>query len=237
VTHPAAPPELHLPDLPEVSVSLPHPVAPQRAAGVVKLSWGYRLQLLLSSYLPLLLMALLAASTWWLVKNTPAPDAPVGSAAPRSEPDYQMSGFAITRFAKDGQIRARIEGDTLRHFPDVDRIEIDTVRLQSQGASGRSTRATARQALANGDASEVQLLGGARVQVDSPGSAPLVLESEFLHAWQATEKLASHLPVRVQRGGNEVRAGGFTADLLNQRIELRPPVRMSWLPRGAAPKP
>jgi lipopolysaccharide export system protein LptC len=62
-----------------------------------------------------------------------------------------------------------------------------------------------------------------------------LLESEFLQAWQVTERVASHLPVRVQWGDNEVRAGGFQADLLNQRIELRPPVRMSFQPRTKAP--
>src|SRR5262245_34750675 len=68
VIHAAAPPELHLPDLPEVEVSL-------GAAPPVKPRAGLRMRLreLLGAYLPLLLMALLALGTWWLVKNTPRP--------------------------------------------------------------------------------------------------------------------------------------------------------------------
>ena len=88
-----APPELHLPDLPEIAVqlSLPGSAAPAEPPAAAHthgptagqparpaVAWGYRLRQGLSSYLPLLLMALLAASTWWLVKNTPQGD---GSAA------------------------------------------------------------------------------------------------------------------------------------------------------------
>jgi lipopolysaccharide export system protein LptC len=42
--------------------------APRRA-----MPWHLRLREALSSYLPLLLMALLALATWWLVKNSPRP--------------------------------------------------------------------------------------------------------------------------------------------------------------------
>ena len=58
--------ELHLPDLPEVPISLGAMVgkAPRQSIAT-------RLHEGLSSYLPLLLMALLALGSWWLVKNTP----------------------------------------------------------------------------------------------------------------------------------------------------------------------
>ena len=62
--------ELHLPDLPEVPLSL-GPAGPPPAPVARALPWHLRLRDLLSAYLPLLLMALLALSTWWLVKNTP----------------------------------------------------------------------------------------------------------------------------------------------------------------------
>ena len=70
-------PELHLPDLPEVSVQLGLPALSASAAAVAgqparaPQAWSYRLLQGLSSYLPLLLMALLAVGTWWLVRNTP----------------------------------------------------------------------------------------------------------------------------------------------------------------------
>ena len=63
--------ELHLPDLPEVPISLgPAADAPPRAPT----PWHLRLRDALSSYLPLLLMTLLALATWWLVQNSPRPE-------------------------------------------------------------------------------------------------------------------------------------------------------------------
>ena len=57
----------------------PPPTGPRRRAQPLMA----RLQSLLASYVPLLLMALLAAFTWWLIKNTPQLEAP-GSAPRRA---------------------------------------------------------------------------------------------------------------------------------------------------------
>ena len=141
-SHPA--PELHLPDLPEVSLG-PVSLGPGSAQG--RRPWAARWRDGLSSYLPLLLMALLASSTWWLVKHTPGIEGPATAKPVRSDPDYTMRGFKLTRFAPDGRFAVRIEGEVLRHYPDTDRLEIDGVRIESVSPDGRITRATARRAL------------------------------------------------------------------------------------------
>ena len=52
--------------------------------------WHWRLRQTISAYLPLLLMAMLALGTWWLVQNTPSPELPREVAAARHEPDYKI---------------------------------------------------------------------------------------------------------------------------------------------------
>ncbi len=236
-------PELHLPDLPEVSVQLGLPTLagtePPAAGRPARpaLPWRYRLQQALSSYLPLMLMALLAAGTWWLVRNTPQAPGARPDAPPRQTPDYTMTGFAITRFAPDGQVSLRIAGDTLRHFPATDRLEIDGVRIQATGPDGRSTNATARHALANGDGSEIQLLGGAQVVSQLPGGETLEVQGEFLHAFLRFERLRSHLPVQVRHGGTLARAGGLDYDNLQRQLTLNGPVRATVAPGGRARPP
>jgi len=223
--------ELHLPDLPEIPVAL----GPLRGRGAQRLPtpWHVRLRDALSSYLPLLLMALLALSTWWLVKNTPrAPGAPE-SAAVRQDPDYTMNQFALQRFGADGRLKLRVDGERMRHFPDTDRIEIDAARLQAWAPDGRITRANARRALSNGDGSEVQLMGGATVTSSGPVGEPIEFRGEFLHAFLATERLSSHLPVQVLRGGSDLRAAGFDYDHLSGKLDLLGPMRMVFPPRAA----
>jgi lipopolysaccharide export system protein LptC len=185
----------------------------------------------LSAYLPLLLMALLAMATWWLVKNTPHPDDAPAEKAVRHEPDYTMQRFTLQRFGNDGRLLVQVEGEQLRHYPDTDTLEIDTVRIQSFSPDGAVTHATARRALTNGDASEVQLLGGAQVQRSGGKRAEKIeFEGEFLHAFLRTEQVRSHLPVLVRQGGSELRAGGMDYDNQTQVAQLKGPVRARFTP-------
>ena len=228
-----APPELHLPDLPEVEVSLGAPT-PQLERRRRRRGLRLRWRELLGAYLPLVLMALLALGTWWLVKNTPRPSAGEDSAGVRSDPDYEMRDFAITRFAPDGRATVRLEGARLRHYPDTDRIEIETARIHARTPDGRVTQGQAARALANGDASEWQLSGGARVTAQTRTGPPLEIEGEFLHVFVNTERVRSHLPVRMRQGDDEIHAGGIDVDNLAQRVQLNPPVRSVFSPRTTA---
>jgi lipopolysaccharide export system protein LptC len=215
--------ELHLPDLPEVPISLgPVAGAPARPA----VPWHLRLRDGLSSYLPLLLLALLALATWWLAKNSPRGVAAPAERPLSTEPDYTMNQFALERFDAAGRLKLRIEGASLRHIPATDRIEIDEVQISAYAPDGSVTLAHARRALGNGDGSELQLLGGA--EVTSPGAAggDLVMRSEFLHAFTALERIKSHLPVLVRQGGTEMTAAGLDYDHGARLLELKGPLRI-----------
>jgi lipopolysaccharide export system protein LptC len=228
--------ELHLPDLPEVPISL----GPVRGATPrPELPWHLRLRDALSSYLPLLLMALLALATWWLAKHAPrAPGAPTQRTV-SAEPDYTMNEFALERFAADGRLKIRIEGARMRHYPDTDRIEIDDVEIHAYAEDGRVSHARARRALGNGDGSEIQLLGGA--EVSSPGAegGDVVIRGEFLHAFTVLERVRSHLPVMVRQGASEMTAAGLEYDHATGRLELKGPLRAELAApaaRKAAPR-
>jgi len=207
---------------------LPAPAAGPGAPA--RVPWGWRLRELVTGYLPLLLMLLLALATWWLVKNTPRLEEARGPVIPRHVPDYTMQRFALQRFGPDGRLSVRIEGEQLRHYPDTDTLEVDTVRIHSVGADGRTTDATARQALANGDGSEVQLLGGAHVQSRRGDEEPIEFEGEFLHAFLRAEKLRSHLPVQVRHGNNVVVAQGLEYDNLTRQAQLKGRVQAHFAP-------
>lgn len=195
--------------------------------------WTARLLEQAVSYLPLLLMGLLALATWWLVKNTPVLEDGRPPAPARHEPDYTMTGFMVRRFAPDGSLRGQIEGEVLRHYPDTDTLEIDNVRIRAVAADGRVTRAEARMALANADGSEVQLRGGAQVLREGlAGEPPVEFRGEFLHAFLDTERVQSHLPVTVIRGGARVQAEAMEYDHLQRVVQLKGRVTASFPPPG-----
>lgn len=211
------------------------PVSPpgrQRAAVALREPWWRCLGAVVTSYLPLLLMLMLALGTWWLVENSPGPVGPAAERGLRADPDYTMSGFAVERFDAAGRLVLRLEGDLMHHYPATDRIEIEQVRIRALGEDGRLTVASARQAVATGDGSEVQLIGGAEVRSSSAGQEPLVMRSEFLHAFLLTERISSDRPVLVQQGGIELRANGLVYDHPSGRLDLSGPARAVLPPRG-----
>ncbi|UXH78347.1 LPS export ABC transporter periplasmic protein LptC [Roseateles amylovorans] len=198
----------------------PAPTAPRRR--VQPLLW--RAQSLLASYVPLLLMAVLAAFTWWLIKSTPQLEAPRERAAPKHEPDYRMQGFELERFTSDGRLMARVLGRELRHYPDNDTMEIDAPELRAYGLQGELLIAQAKRGLSNGDGSEVQLLGDVKLHRypdgDPAAASDLALYGEFLHAFVPQQKMRSHLPTRVVGLGGEMQLRSFDYDNLTGKLSF-----------------
>jgi lipopolysaccharide export system protein LptC len=195
-------------------------------------SWHLGLLLnTLSTYLPLVLMTLLALGTWWLVKNTPVLETQRTPAPARHEPDYTMSSFKVQRFAANGVMRVQIEGEQMRHYPDTETLEIDKPRITAFALDGRKSMATARRAIANRDGSEVQLTGGAHVLREATVTDPVIeFKGEFLHSFRHTEQVKSHLPVAVTQGRTELRGNTMLYDNLNRVLDLKGQVRGVFSP-------
>lgn len=219
--------ELNLPDLPEVPIRLGQDGAPppQPAPRASRLPWPARLRETLVSYLPLLLMVLLALGSWWLVKNSPQPLVARESKLPAGQPDYTMRGFTVQRFAADGPLRLTLEGRELHHYPDSDRIEIEELRLTALGADGRPAVATARRALSDGKARDVQLLGGAQLRSRTADGTPLEIDSEFLRFETEAQRVTTDRTVKLRMGSTQATAGGLVWDNRTRVLELKPPIR------------
>lgn len=212
----------------------PPPKGPRRRAQ--PLMW--RLQSLLASYVPLLLMALLAGFTWWLIKNTPQLEAPRERAAPRHEPDYRMNDFEVERFSSDGRLLGRVIGKEMRHYPDNDTLEIDAPQLRAYGKQGELLVADAQRGLSNGDGSEVQLLGDVRVK-RYPGGDPterpdLELYGEFLAAFPQQQVMRSHLPARVLGMGGDMQVKRFDYNQLTGQLRFSGGGRATFSARPVA---
>ncbi len=208
----------------------------------VVLPWYRRALSGLTAYLPLVLMALLALATWWLVKNTPVFQSDKPMIAPRHVPDYTMRQFTVQRFAVDGSLRVQIEGDELRHYPDTDTMEVDNARIRSITPDGHVTVASAQSGLSNGDGSEMQLSGRAHVvreayTVGNRIEEAVDFKGEFLHAFLRTEQVRSHLPVTITRGGTQLQGASMTYDNLTRVAQFNGRVKASFQPAALSPSP
>lgn len=193
----------------------------------------------LAIYLPVLLMGLLALGTYWLVRSTPLLETEVEQKAQRQDPDYTMERFSIKTFDASGRLKSEVYGEQARHYPHTDILEIDQVRIRSFNERGFMTVATARRALTNNDATEVQLMGDALVVreavVDRQGAAlpRLSFSGEFLHAFLEQERIRSHKPVELVRGSDRITADSLDYSNFDQVMELRGRVRGTLVPPPA----
>lgn len=205
-----------------------------------RVSWGLRARRTwdsLSVYLPIVLMGLMAMTSYWLVRNTPESREPELEAAPRHVPDYFMQDFSVRVFGADGKLKSEILGIEGRHYPDTDTLEIDKPRIRILSAEGRVTTATAQRGLINSDGSEVQLFERAMVVREASTNAQgLVtprseMQSDFLHLFANTEQVRSHLPVVLLRGrGDRFTADAMNYDSLDRVMQLKGRVRGTLQP-------
>ncbi|GAA0744755.1 LPS export ABC transporter periplasmic protein LptC [Ideonella azotifigens] len=226
-------PQLHLPDLPEVPVALGHEKTPppdQASAADIRASWRQRIGSLLGTAIPLLIMTLLALGSWWLVKNSPQPPSERLRSAPAHVPDYRLERFTLQRYDPSGRLKVQIQGEHLRHFPDTDEVEIDTVHVEGYDPDGRVTRATAREAIAAGDGSVVQLIGGAHVISTGNTGETVDFVGEHLLADFRAHVVRSERPVQVRQGRSEFTADAMVYDEASSILTLTGPARAVMTP-------
>ena len=192
-------------------------------------------------YLPVILTALLALGTYWLVQNAPKLLEPGRQEAPTHEPDFFMRGFVIKNFLPSGELRSELFGKEGRHYPDNDTMEVDQVRVRAISPQGLTTRATADRGLSNGDGSEIQLFGNAVVLREAATAAGgraaprLEFRGDFLHAYLDTERVTSNKPVTLIRGTDRFTADTLDYDNLSGVANLQGRVRGQLIPSAAPP--
>ncbi|WP_296903747.1 LPS export ABC transporter periplasmic protein LptC [Polaromonas sp.] len=192
--------------------------------------------------MPLLMMGVLALGTYWLVRNTPTLSGPQVALQAGHEVDYFMRKFTVKNFDESGKLKSEIYGTEARHFPDTDILEIDQARIRSITPDGQVTTATAIRAYTNGDGSEVQLTGNARVIREASKDAAgrenprLEFRGEFLHAFLNEERVTSHKPVLLIRGNDQFTGDNFSYNNLDQVALLKGRVRGVLMPKSP-PRP
>lgn len=163
----------------------------------------WRVQQWLANYLPLALMAALALFSYWLLRQNPVPEGPTETRPLRHVADYEMQGFELLRYLPDGRQQAWLQGETLRHFPDDDSIEVERLQLRLVADDGRVMLAEAERATGPSKGEPLELKGSVRVRRYAPGAdlnqaqPELEVQTEALTVWQSERRLKGKVPVRL----------------------------------------
>lgn len=184
------------------------------AAAVTGQTWSNRTARWIdraSIYLPLVLMALLAVASYWLLRLTPAPPEAKAPAPLTSEPDHLLRGFTMRTYSADGRLQSEIQGSEARHRPDSGAMEVDQARLRVLGEDPL-TWARADRMSSNADKTRFVLDGGVEVQraggIAPSGAAlaPMRFTGRSLVIERQPDRLWSDQPVSMWRGQDHIEA-------------------------------
>lgn len=168
----------------------------------------------LSAWLPALCMGLFALGTIWLVRSAPVEPAAQSVAPPGHDPDYFMRQFVVRQLDAQGRMTSELFGAEGQHYPDTDKLAVQTPRWRAYDAQGRLITGHSERALSNRDGSEVELFGDARVmrqplppasrtaQAAGKDDPPLAFSGPYLHAWTNEHRVSSNQPVQLTRGAD-----------------------------------
>ena len=187
-------------------------------------------------YLPAILMAVFALSSWWLVRSLPSFFNETTSPSVRHEPDYFLNYFSVKTFDSHGRLMRELSGEHAQHFPDTDTLDIQKVQLRGHSQEGQHVNAVADQALAKGDGTQVTLVGN--VHISQPAStsanglrAATEMRSQEIKAFVKEERLVSDVPVEVRRGQDLFTAEKMQMNSKTGEYELSGRVRGTVHPR------
>jgi len=165
----------------------------------------------LSVYLPLIVVALLASGSWWLVRSIPALISPEANKPVRQDPDYRLSDFSVKSFNAAGHMMREVTGKKAQHFPATEDLQIEEVRIFAQNDNGNRILAQAQQGVASDDGAKVTLIGQAHAIQHAQENRPQIeLRGERLVAFPDEDRVLSGDPVHITRGRDV-----FTANTMN----------------------
>lgn len=170
----------------------------------------------LTVYVPVVLMALLALASYWLLRSTPEVPVPVAKAPPQHVPTDVMRGFSVRTYGPGGVLKSEVFGREARLYPDDGSMEIDDSRIRNISPQGVVTTSVAQRVWVNSAHDEFVLTGNA-VVVREAAALPsgeklerLEFQGPHLHVHSTTRRVRSDQPVLLIRGDSRMTANQMT---------------------------
>ncbi|MBC7751745.1 MAG: LPS export ABC transporter periplasmic protein LptC [Candidatus Saccharibacteria bacterium] len=154
--------------------------------------------------------------------------------ASHSEVDYSATNIVGLQTDDDGLIQNQIQADTLRHYPQGDRMELDRIASVWYKVGKPQTKLNADKGVSLQNNDKVILTGKVHVQqLATPSHAETNLYTTELNGYPKTKKVDTDMQVTVQSAKSKLVSQGVRADLNNGQYEF-------FKPRGiyvTAPRP
>jgi lipopolysaccharide export system protein LptC len=179
----------------------------------------------LTAWFPLLLLATLAALTYWLDH---AVQMPAGSRneLTRHDPDYIAVNLSAMSMAVDGGIKNTLFATKMIHYPDDDSTFLQEPRLVSYSSGKAPITITSREALMSKDGNTVDFQNDVRVsRAAYDDKSELVMRTSYLHVIPDDKIAETDRPVTITDANTVVNAVGLELDGKTHILKLKSRVK------------
>jgi lipopolysaccharide export system protein LptC len=174
-----------------------------------------------SQTFPIILLALLAALTFWLQKTITG-DETKHDGKLRHDPDAIAENFTVRRFDETGHLKYRLIAPYLAHFPDDDSSEIKTPTLISYRPDAPTVTITAKQATTTAKGETIYLTDDVIIHRAATAKRPEMLVRMAQLTAQPDSGLAfTDGPVEVIQGKSWIKGVGAHLDNNTSLLTLK----------------
>lgn len=184
-----------------------------------------------ASWLPLAIVAVMAAVAYWLNQLASQP-LPVNDAAFRHDPELIVDNLIATAFDQDGNPRYVLSAARMLHFTDDETTELTAPRFQHRSATAAPISAEAARGFISTRGEHVYLLDRVRlIRAATSGTPELVLTTDYLQITPEAEVMRTDRPVELRQGASSMRADHLLLDGKTRSLELKGNVKGVYEPR------
>lgn len=182
----------------------------------------------LTTWMPLLLLAFLAALTFWLDRAV-QPPALTRDVAARHDPDYVVEKLTALRMDPAGRVRQTLYAEKMTHYPDDDTTFLERPRLVAHNVGKAPVTISSREALVSGDGESVHFRHDVRV-VRAPfqNASEMVMTTSYLNVIPDQDIARTDQPVRITDANTVVDAVGLELNSDTRVLKLQSRVRGTY---------
>jgi lipopolysaccharide export system protein LptC len=165
-----------------------------------------------SAALPISILLVLAALTFWLRYATDFTEKPADGKH-RHDPDYIVDGVSLRKIGQSGILEYTLIADQIRHYPDDDTTSMDRPKLVYLHPTRPPVTISAVHGVMGPKGERVDL--SEEVEVRRAGSAknpPLLVETSEMTVLTGDEKAFTKSHVLITQGGSWVQGVGMQVD-------------------------
>lgn len=174
----------------------------------------------LTAWFPLVLLALLAALTFWLDSFVRPPGGDSGVAA-RHDPDYIVDGLSAVRMDPDGSVKYALSAERMVHYPDDDTTHLRRPRFVSYATAQAPVTITAREGLVSTEGENIYFHDNVVVtRAPYANRSELVMRTSYLHVVPDSHIAKTDRPVTITDAHTTVHAVGLELNSETQVLRL-----------------